>query len=227
MQVILKVYSICAAGVLAASIMLPSSAQAQSQSQSRPRAGTLEFILPILFSPSTSFDGEGGSSATLNSDVGFGVGLAYNLNDHFQFGGLITWSDRSYNATIGNSDGTRRNASGRLDASTVALNLTYFFMPSGITPFVTAGIGSTFVDTNIQDGAPTTSCWWDPWYGYICNSFTPTKTQNALSYSAGVGMRFDVNRNFSLQGSYNRMWIDYSQGTPEIDGWRLDLVFRM
>jgi hypothetical protein len=30
-----------------------------------------------------------------------------------------------------------------------------------------------------------------------------------------------------VQGSYNKMWLDYSKSRPEIDGWKLDLVFRM
>ena len=223
MKLMSMVFSICAAGVLAGSLMASSPAHAQARS----RAGTLEFILPITYSPSTDFDGEGGSGAELNSDVGWGLGLAYNFNDHFQLGGLITWSSRGYNARIRNSDGTNRNATGTLDSSTIGLNATYFFLPGSFTPFVTGGIGSTYIDTNIQNGLPVTGCWWDPWYGYICNTYTPTKTQTAFSYTAGAGVRFDINQIFSVQGSYNRMWIDYSKGKPEIDGLRLDFVFRM
>jgi hypothetical protein len=40
-------------------------------------------------------------------------------------------------------------------------------------------------------------------------------------------MRFDLGRGFSVQGSYNKIWIDYSKSKPEIDGWKIDLVFRM
>jgi len=223
MKPISMVLSVCAAGLLVASLILPSPAWAQGSS----RAGTLEFILPIPYSPSTSFDGENGSSAKLNSDLGFGFGLGYNLNDHFQLGGLITWSNRSYDAVLVNSDGTRRNGSGTTESSTIMFNATYFFRPSGFTPFVTAGIGSTFVDTNIQNGLPTTGCWWDPWYGNICTTYTPTKTETALSYTGGVGVRFDINRVLSLQGSYNKLWIDYSKSTPDIDIWRFDFVFHM
>jgi opacity protein-like surface antigen len=218
-----RLFPTLATVVLAAVLVLPSLVRAQGSS----RAGTLEFILPITYSPSTSFDGEGGSSAKLNSDLGMGLGLGYNINDHLQLGGLITWSSRSYNATLINTDGTSRNGSGTMDSATIGLNATYFFMPSGFTPFVTGGIGSTFTDSNIPTGPGSTQCWWDPWYGYICNSYTPTKTQTAFSYTAGVGVRFDINRIFSLQGSYNKMWIDYSKGTPEIDGWKIDFVFRM
>lgn len=223
MNSILKTLAIVAIGALAGTLVLPSPVQAQGSS----RAGSWEFILPITYSPSTSFTGEGGSSASLNSDVGMGLGFGYNLNNHLQLGGTIAWNTRNYNATIVNTDGTTKRASGTLDSSTIALNATYYFMRSGFTPFVSGGIGSTFIDTNIPNGQGSTACWWDPWYGYVCDTYAATKTQTALSYSAGVGVRYELSRAISLQGSYNRMWIDYSKGNPNIDGWRLDFVFRM
>ena len=223
MKSILRTFSIVAVGALAGALLLPSSAQAQGTS----RAGSWEFILPIVYSPSTSFNGQGGSSAELNSDLGMGLGFGYNLNNHLQLSGMLNWNYRSYNANIVQDNGTIRKATGTLDSSTLALNGTYYFMSSGFTPFISGGIGSTFIDTNIPNGAPSSGCYYDPWYGYICNTYTPTKSQTAISYTAGVGVRFELNRAISLQGSYNKMWLDYSNANPEIDGWRLDFVFRM
>jgi hypothetical protein len=221
MKLTFRKFGIVVVGALAGALMLPSTAMAQS------RANTLEFILPIIYSPSSSFNGQGGSKADLATDLSAGFGIMYNLNNHLQLGGMFTWNTRSYNATIVSTNGTTRQASGTLESSTLAFNATYYFMPSGVTPFVSGGIGSTFIDTNIPNGTGSTACWWDPWYGYICDTYTPTKTQTAVSYSAGAGMRFDLGRGFSVQGSYNKMWIDYSKSKPEIDGWKLDLVFRM
>ena len=44
-----------------------------------------------------------------------------------------------------------------------------------------------------------------------------------------LGVRFDVSPRFSLQPSYNKMWIDIDKasGTPDFDVWRLDFIFRM
>lgn len=223
MRSIFRMFAAVAVGTLAAALLAPSVASAQGRS----RAGSLEFILPVTYSPSTSFTGQGGSSAELNSDLGLGIGIGYNFNDHFQLGGLINWNTRSYNATLMDANGGTRNATGTLDSSTIALNAIYYFSRAGLTPFVSGAIGSTFIDTNIPNGAPTTGCWWDPWYGQICNTYTPTKTQTGVSYTAGVGVRAEVNRVLSLQGSYNRMRIDLSHETPELTLWRLDFVFRM
>ena len=123
MKSILRVFPIVAVGLLAGALVPPSPAQAQGSS----RAGTWEFLLPVTYSPSTDFTGQGGSGADLNSDMGMGLGFGYNLNNHLQLGGTITWSSRGYNATSVNTDGTTKRSSGTLDSSTLALNATYYF----------------------------------------------------------------------------------------------------
>jgi opacity protein-like surface antigen len=94
---------------------------------------------------------------------------------------------------------------------------------------VSAGVGIAYVDTNIPTGVGQTYCYWDPWWGYVCGGYAPTKTENDVSYNAGVGVRYDVNRQFGLQASYNKMWIDFSRasGVPDFDSWRLEFIFRM
>ena len=44
-----------------------------------------------------------------------------------------------------------------------------------------------------------------------------------------LGVRIDINPRFSLQPSYNKMWIDVgnASNTPDFDVWRLDFIFRM
>jgi len=56
----------------------------------------------------------------------------------------------------------------------------------------------------------------------------PTKTETDIVYNLGLGIRFDLNRQFSLQPSYNKAWTDMgSRGIPDFDVWRLDFIFRM
>jgi len=224
MKSISRMFPVVAVGALAVALALPSPAQAQGAA----REGSVEFILPLIYTPSTSFNGQGGSGADINANLGFGFGLNYNLNNHFQIGGLFNWSSRNYQATLVDTpSGTQRKATGYLESSTIGVNATYFLMQGGFTPYLTAGLGSTFIDTNIPNGAPATGCWYDPWYGQICSTYVPTKTQTAVSYTAGAGVRFEMTRSIAVQGSYNRMWLDYSNGNPAFDAWRLDFVFRM
>ncbi len=202
-------------------------ADAQSFTAVRPggRAGNWEFFLPLVYTDSSTMGGQNGSRADVNAGWGFGFGFGYNFTDNFQLNGLFSWSSRSYDATT--SSGVRY--SNWLDTSTISLNGVYYVLPGNITPFVSAGVGLTYIDTNIPSSPGGTSCWWDPWYGYVCGNYVPTKTENAVTYSVGVGVRFDVNRQFSIQPSYNKAYLDINKasGTPDFDIWRLDFIFRM
>jgi hypothetical protein len=215
----------------AAWAIMPDPAEAQGFTTVRPggRGGTWDFYLPITYAESAIIEGQGGSSVDVNADWGFGFGFGYNFNDHFHLNGLMTWNSRSYDATVVNTDGTTRRYSNYLDSSTLSLNGIFYFLKGDFTPFVSGGVGITYVDTNIPTGSGSTSCWYDPWYGYVCSSYVPTKTENDMSYNAGVGVRLDVNRQFGLQFGYNKTWVDISKaaGTPDFDIWRLDFVFRM
>ena len=206
-----------------------AEAQQYTTSRSGGRGGNWEFFLPLIYTDSATINGQGGSSVDINAGWGLGFGFGYNFNDNFQLNGLFNWSSRSYDAKVVNTDGSTKRYSNWLDSSTMSLNGVFYFLKGNITPFVSGGVGITYVDTNIQNGAGSTSCWYDPWYGYVCSSYVPTKTETDISYNAGVGVRFDIDRKFSLQGSYNKTWIDISKasGIPDFDTWRLDFIFRM
>jgi|PlaIllAssembly_1097288.scaffolds.fasta_scaffold40669_1 opacity protein-like surface antigen len=212
--------------------IMPGPADAQQGFTSvRPggRGGTWEFYLPLVYADDARISGQGGASVDINGDFGFGFGFGYNINDNFQLNGLFTWNSRSYDATVVTDIGTTQRYSNYMDTSSMALNAVYYFLNGDITPFVSGGVGITYVDTNVQTGPATGSCWYDPWWGYVCSSYVPTKTENDVNYSAGVGVRYDLNRQFGLQGSYNKTWIDFGKAssTPDFDTWRLDFIFRM
>jgi opacity protein-like surface antigen len=212
---------------------VPGTADAQSFTAARPggRAGHWEFILPLTYAESAKIEGQNGSSVDINSDWGFGFGFGYNFTDNFQLNGTFIWNSRSYQAlyTGATSTLTSGRYSNYMETNTLSLNGVYYLLGGNITPFVSGGVGITFVDTNIQTGPGQSYCWWDPWYGYVCGGYAPTKTENDISYNAGVGLRVDVSPQFSLQGSFNRAWIDYGGATktPEFDTWKMDFIFRM
>jgi len=215
---------------MAGAMLFAPVAEAQGFTTVRPggRGGGWEFYLPLAFADSATVNGQGGSSVDISADWGFGFGFGYNINDHFQVNGMMNWNSRSYVATYTTSTGTGKY-NNFMETSTLSLNGVYYFLDGDITPFVSGGVGITYVDTNIQNGPATGYCWNDPWLGYVCSSYVPTKTESDISYNAGVGVRFDVNRQFSLQGSYNKTWIDIGKasGTPDFDTWRMDFIFRM
>jgi opacity protein-like surface antigen len=232
MRYILRILVACMIVSIFCITELAAPVNAQQYTAVRPdgRAGNWEFFLPLIYSNNFTIKGESGSKVDVNDDWAFGFGFGYNITDHLKVDGIFSWAYRSYNATTVDSNGNvGRQYSNYMDSTTISANGTYYFLSGKIQPFVSAGIGWTFVDTNIQSGAGSTSCWWDPWYGYICSSYVPTKTEDDLSYTAGLGVRFDVNRQFSMSLGYYRMWLDINKAAtmPEFDNYRLDFIFRM
>jgi opacity protein-like surface antigen len=206
--------------------------EAQQYNTVRPdgRGGNWEFMLPIIYTDSASFTGQGGASLDINDDWGMGLAFGYNINDHFNINGIMSWSSRSYEATAVLDSGATARYSNSMETTSLSLNGTYHFLSGDITPFVSGGIGWMFVDTNIQDGPASGTCWWDPWWGYVCNTYVPTRTEDDISYHAGIGVRFDVSSEVSLQASYNKMWVDFekaSGGMPEFDLFKIECIFRM
>jgi opacity protein-like surface antigen len=107
------------------------------------------------------------------------------------------------------------------------MNGTYNFFQSRLTPFVTGGLGWTWIDTNIASEPPQAGCWWT-WYGYVCTSWQNTKTVDAFSYQLGAGIRYDVSDSFVVQGSYRMTWMNLkdAEGTPNIDGFQLSIGWK-
>ncbi len=216
-----------AVGLALALWMGASAADADAQTR---REGKWQFNIPITFTFSQTIDGDGGSSVDMNNDVGFGFGFGYHLNEKFYLGGEFTWLGANYDANIpydDDGDGTADGTSiigGSLDASSFQAIGQYNFLENKLfTPFVRANLGFTYTDSNIASGPPQGSCWWHPWWGYICSSWLPTYDRTSFSFGGGVGVRADVSRNFFLEASFNGLWIDFDGSTPMFDGIRLNI----
>lgn len=166
----------------------------------------------------TDTDFDGGSTVEFNSSVGFLVGLGYELSPHFEVGANFTYDDRDYEGSLaGDEPGEFFPIQGSLQSMGVMIDLNYYFTTGRFTPFITTGIGWNFIDTKIPTAPPQVGCWWDPWYGYVCQGFQETKDANGFAYQAGAGFRYRVNPSVSLNGSYRVNWLDFpkADGTPD------------
>lgn len=192
-----------------------------------PRAGQWDFTLQPQYVDSKSVTGGSGSRADISGDWGFGFGFAYNFSNHLALGGELTWNEANYRATVvpaAGNPGSSFDLAGTMETSTLRMNGTWNILATNFTPFVTGGIGATYVDTNIPNGP--TQCWVDPWYGTYCS--TPTRSNSYFSYNAGAGLRWDLNRSFFMRVVYTRQWIDVggAAGSPGFDQFRIDFGFK-
>lgn len=202
---------------------------AGAAAQTYSRANKWEFTLQPQYTHSMSFSSGNGSGGQVDSSLGFGFGVAYNLNNHLSIGGEFTWGSAAYVATIAPADGTAATTSqGTLQSNTVRINTTWNILPGDFTPLIQAGIGSTYIDTNIPTAPPVNTCYWDPWWGYYCGTYYPTRTAYYVSYMLGVGARWEIDRSVFVRAMANRQWLQAggSLGTPWTDQYRIDLGFK-
>jgi opacity protein-like surface antigen len=192
------------------------------------REGRWQMSVPITFTSGATVDGQQGTSFKLNDDVGLGFGFGYNLNPHFMVGVDFTWLTANYDASIStdiNNDhipDTKVDLAGTLDAANLQFVGQYNILKGRVTPFLRASLGWTWIDSNIPAGPAVGSCWWDPWYGYVCGTWQPTYGATRFAYGAAAGVRGEVAERFYLEASYNVLWLDTSQsGTPSMDGVRV------
>lgn len=194
------------------------------------RGMTWQLTIPISFTSGESFSGDGGTSIDVNDDVGWGFGFGYNLDERWMLGVDITWLSANYDASIATDfDGDQIaddsiDVSGTLDASNLQFVGQFNLFPKRWTPFARGSFGWTWVDSNIPSGPATGTCYWDPWFGYVCTTWQPTYEDTSFAYGLAAGVRGDVNEKFFLEASYNVLWIDFSKsGSQAFDGVRFNI----
>jgi opacity protein-like surface antigen len=188
-----------------------------------------EFGGELIYQDSQDFDSEGGSAASLDSDIGIALTFGYRLSERLELTFGLDWNNIDYTAEIVAEDvplvpdGTVIGVEGDLEAFTPRVGVNFNFLEGPITPYVSGMIGYSFIDTNIPDGPPQTGCWWDPWYGQICGTWQDTRSTEEFVYGLGLGVRWDVNDAWSMRFGYDKRWID-SNGSPDLDQLKLGVT---
>ena len=167
------------------------------------------------------------TSISFDDDIGVSLYAGYRMSSRLEFQFGLDWSTLDYQATFpGLAPGTTIQLDSELESFTPFAKVNFNFVDGPITPFVTAGIGWAFIDTNIPDAPPQTGCWWDPWWGYICDTFQSTKSTDAFTYDVGLGVRWDLSNGYSLRALYEKHWYDADSGSPDFDRFKLGIVFK-
>ena len=211
--------------ILVAALALSSTAAAQQD-----RDQMWEFGVLINDMSSESLSGEMGSSLDIDGSTGYGLSLGYNFTNRLSLSGEFSWNTPDYKAVIvpDNGIGLPQVIDYELDVFSYSLKGTFNLLEGPITPFLEAGFGWTEIDSNIADQPPTTGCWWDPWWGYVCDTFYSTYSKTREGYSYAGGVRFDMNNGMTLKASYGVQEISTSKATEDasLDIIRVDLNWR-
>jgi opacity protein-like surface antigen len=190
----------------------------------------------LLYQFSSDVDFEGGSKAELDDDLGLALSFTYRFNSRFELLFGLDWNSVDYDADIapapispgGPIVGQGFSAQGSIEYWTPRVGLNLNLLEGDLTPYVTGGVGWSFIDTNVPDAPPQTTCWWDPWWGYYCGTFQSTRSIDELTYNVGAGLRWDVSSSISLRLGYERHWIDLSEAesTPGFDQLKIGVIGR-
>jgi hypothetical protein len=174
-----------------------------------------EWSVAAIYQESEGDSALAGSSFELDSDLGLGFSFGYLFTEKFMIGADIEWLSPDYVATlvddVGNTtviDHESSQFNGRIKAS-------YNFMSGPFTPYVEAGFGWTYMDSNVADGPPITGCWWHPWYGYICSGYYNTFHETSFSYGGALGLRYKLRGGTLIKLSYNTYNIDDGGNAPD------------
>jgi opacity protein-like surface antigen len=201
---------------------LPGLAFAQGN-----RAGAWEWSFAAIYQDSARSGAEGGSNLKLDSEWGLGINFGYNFTNKLYLGADLEWLRPDFTATLVEDavdprtltiDHTMSQFNGRIKG-------VFTFLEGPLSPFVEAGIGWSYFDSNVADGPPVTGCWWHPWWGYICSNFYSTFSSTEFSYGAALGLRYVMRGGMTWKLSVNQYWLDVGNagGDPELNAARLEV----
>jgi opacity protein-like surface antigen len=187
-----------------------------------------DFGADVIYQDPQDIDFEGGSFASLDDDVGIALAFGYRFNKRFELQFSFDWNTVDYDATIAADSTQGFTARGDLESFTPRVGLNFNILEGDLTPYVTGGIGWSFIDTNIPDSPPQSACWWDPWWGYYCGVYQSTRSIDELVYHLGFGARWDVSSTFSLRLGYEKHWLDLGEAssTPDFDQLKFGVFAR-
>jgi opacity protein-like surface antigen len=203
-------------GVILALAALATTADAQV------RGGQWEFTIGPSYQLSTSMTGDEGSKVDTGNDWGLVTSLGYHFSDRLSASFGLGWSSTDYDAVVKKEGGGTTSISGSYDSWATTLGLNLYLSEGPLVPYLGAGIGWTWIDTNIPSGLPSTGCWWDPWYGYVCYTTYPTKGTDGFSYQATAGLRYEYSPSGFVRFAYTAQWLNLDHVSPRFDVFTLD-----
>lgn len=165
------------------------------------RGQTNEWSLDLFIVGSKHYVFEGGASARNHGGGGIALTLTRNLNDYFAVGLDATLSEFSYRASVAPGAGNAAagfQREGSMETAGLRAHVTWNLLARPVTPFLTAGAGAVFLDSNLDSDPPANACWIYPWHGEVCSDKAPKSNLARFTYGFGAGVRFDLPRDLGF-----------------------------
>jgi len=208
-------------------LAVPGLGQAQTYFNSGGVAKTWEWSVAGIYQYKENASGTNGSGIEIDPALGLGINFAYNVNNKFSVGMDFEWLQPDYKATVVSDTGVSQVIDHYFSQFNGRLKGAYYLMDGPVTPYLEAGMGWTYIDSNVVDGPPSTGCWWT-WYGYVCTNYYNTHTATEFTYGGAVGVRYELQNGTLLKLSYNTWLIDSGSdmAEPSLAAVRLEFGWR-
>jgi opacity protein-like surface antigen len=187
-----------------------------------------EFYLAPKLTNSKVLQFENGAEADINKRSSLAFGFGYNINAHIELSMEFGSSSANYTSTIIPEDpaDSPQQSTQSLYTSSLNLGFTYNILSGPLTPYVTASIGSTYIDSGIFTGNVGTGCWYYPYWGYVCGPIAQTYTTTEINYGGALGLRYDFNRKLYVKGDVGKNYLDFgNSNTPDFTTYRFIFGF--
>jgi opacity protein-like surface antigen len=175
------------------------------------RWGTSEFYLGGSYvSGGTNQLEDAPVTLNFDDDWNFILGGGYNLNDNLYIGGEMSFASTSFTG-IGEDPetGEESRLNQRLEQWGLLVGIEYNLLKGPITPYLSAGLGFTYMETDVPGGDLELICYPGYWQWW-CYYAYPIYSDWFFTYYAGAGIRWDVNDRTVVRLSYKSNWIDAS-----------------
>lgn len=128
--------------------ILASLLAAQAAAQSRGEGW--EVGAQLVYQDSQDIAFKRGMAAALEDDVGLVVDIAYRFNERFEVEFCLAWNSIEYDVSVASVTvpGLAFAARGDLETFAPRVSANFNLLQGPLTPYVKAGIGWSFIDTN-------------------------------------------------------------------------------
>ncbi|SET71917.1 outer membrane beta-barrel protein [Thalassotalea agarivorans] len=185
-------------GTIVGSILLFWITTTQALANESIRSGKWEGSFQIIGADDQFIESYEGSTLEIKDDLGWGFTLGYNFNPHVAVNFEMVATRPTYKANLIDDNGNEvPEIHHKADIWHSQFNLVYNVFSTKFTPYVQAGVGWTYIDSNIASAPPEGVCWWDPWWGWICDTYQATYNDSRFSYNGAVGLKYEFD-NYSF-----------------------------
>lgn len=213
------------AGTLAAlmfALLAAHTVQAAVVKVAGERSGHWEASFMLNYVGGEKLDIDDLTDSNIDSNLGWGLGFHYNFDNHWNLGFDMAFNNPDYDVDVIDPETDElvniSHSANRFDGQ---LNVQYNFLEGNITPYVQAGLGWTYMDSNI---VKSLSYYCGGFYYPYCGAYANTFDDTSFSYNIGVGLRWDITESVFVKAAFIQQWID-TDGTPAPQTGRAEIGF--